>query len=132
MNSKGVRTPRHVSQLPKELTRPNSNIDVFITVAGESADNRTFGFRDNVRTAQQLILRQCHLYQPSEVSDSNAILCSSGEDDGNPRRGSDCFKCRAGQFSAGGFFTGEMTDVTPPAAVMLQAQAADDHEDLPY
>jgi hypothetical protein len=133
MPSKGVLTPRRVNQLPYELTHLNTTLDRFITIASDSADRRTFGFRANVSTAQQMIKRQCGFYGPSQASDSNAILCSSGETDGNPRCGSHCFKCLAGQFSASGFFTGEMTDAGPPAAVMLATQDADDHgEELPY
>ena len=126
------RAPRRAAKLSHELSRTNSNLDRFITVAGVSADNKTFGFRENVRTAQQLIKIQCSSYSPSQVSDRNAILCSSGEDDGNPRCGSTCFKCRAGQFSASGFFTGEMTNDDPPAALMEHLQADQEHDELPY
>ena len=132
VKSKGVRVARQSYQLPRELTRPNSDIDVFLTVAGDSADKRTFGFQQNIKTAQYLMKRNCGFYGPSEASDSNAILCSSGEADGSPRCGSACFVCHAGQFSASGFFTGEMTDSAPPDAVIQHLQQVDEGIELPY
>jgi hypothetical protein len=113
MPANGIRIRRPAQKLPIELVQRNSNVDLLITLAGDSATNRTFGFESMVKTTRHVIRQHCSGYQPSSQSPFD-ILCKSGESDGNPSRGSLCFNCRVSQFSANGFFTGEMTEKEAP------------------
>jgi hypothetical protein len=108
---KGIRLPRHAQQLPVELVQRNSDLDVLITIAGDSTEKRTFGFESTVKITRRVIHQNCSSYRPSTSGD-NAVLCRSGEDTGNPYRGEACFSCRAGQFSKSGVFIGEMAEAS--------------------
>lgn len=104
----GIRLPRRDQHLPVELVQRNSDLDVMITLSGDSTEKRTFGFESTAKTVRRLIGQNCSSYRPS-TDHENDVLCRSGEDDGNPTRGALCFTCRAGQFSRNGVFIGEMT-----------------------
>jgi hypothetical protein len=99
---------KHTNRLPAELRQRNSDLDVMITLAGDAAEKRSFGFDATVKTTRRLIRQNCPSYRPSTSSDFD-ILCRSGEDTGDPYCGSKCYMCRAGQFTASGMFTGEVT-----------------------
>ena len=111
--NRGIALPRRADQLPIELTQRNSDIDVMITIAGDSTERRTFGFQSTLKVTRRLIHQNCDSYRPSTTS-VDAVLCRSGEDTGNPSRGATCFKCRASQFSASGLFTGEVINGDEP------------------
>jgi hypothetical protein len=125
MSSNGQVHRRRTDQLPRELTQVNSDLDVFIRIAGESADHKTFGFQSNTNLARRLIKQQCGEYRPAK-NDRNRLLCHSGELDGTPKRGDTCLACRVSQFSRSGFFTGEenhssIADVMASPRVIAQS-----------
>ena len=122
MDSHRIALPRKAKQLPKELTQRNSELDIFIRVTGDSADKRSYGFQSNIQIARRLIRQNCSSYRPSKV-DAHRLLCNSGEASGNPKLGSTCHKCRVGQFTDSGLFTGEVIGVSA-AAQSLSASFA--------
>jgi hypothetical protein len=106
MSQHGIKLSRPQNALPVELRQRNSDLDVLISLAGTAAENQSFGFQSQVRVARRLIRQNCSSYRPSTAF-AEAVVCGSGEKDGTPAKGSQCFTCRAGQFSQSGFFTGE-------------------------
>jgi hypothetical protein len=111
----GIQLSRRSSQLPVELRQKNSDLDVLITLAGDAVDAGHFGAASQVRVTRRVIRQNCSSYRPSNAEE-NSVLCGSGEKDGTPIRGNECFNCRAGQFSASGFFAGDLISITaaPP------------------
>lgn len=114
---KGIRLSRRAHQLPVELVQRNSDLDVLITISGDSTANRTYGFESTAKAVHRLIKQNCSDYRPSTDHD-NDVICRSGEDDGNPIRGSLCFSCRVGQFSKSGMFIGEMRETQQASALI--------------
>jgi hypothetical protein len=112
---------RRAKQLPRELFQRDSDLDVLITIAGNAAAKRSFAFTSTVKTTRKLLRNDCPNYLPS-LSSPNEVLCRSGEEDGTPyRAGSDCFRCRAAQFSANGLFIGEMTTSSAPDQFRIES-----------
>ena len=121
--AKGLFIPRTNSQLPAELCRKGTDLDVMITLAGDGDEAKSvFGFSTVVRTTRRMIKQNCSLYKPSRAEGRELnILCLSGEIDGTPFRGSQCFECRAGQFSKNGVFIGEIVAGGKPVEVAVEA-----------
>jgi len=107
---------RHLAQrscLPRDLSRRGSDLDRLITIAGDAAANGTFGAADTVAVTRSILRRLCLDYRPSRACHIG-VLCSSGEDNGQPFR-SGCGICLVGQFTAAGMFLG---DVIPTSALV--------------
>jgi hypothetical protein len=112
-----IRLPRTTSQLPRDLFRKDSDLDVMVSVADDAATQCKFGAEATVNVAWQMLKRACPDYKATmlTINDQNqvgvSILCASGERDARPFR-FECQFCRVSQFSVNGVFTGDLIPVT--------------------
>jgi hypothetical protein len=100
------RTVAHLSYLPRELFRRDSDLDRLITIAGDSAADGTFGAANTVTVTRGMLRRLCPDYRPGRAIDLD-VLCGSGEADGCALR-PECRTCLVSQFAASGKFCGDL------------------------
>jgi hypothetical protein len=100
------RTVAHLSYLPRELFRRDSDLDRLITIAGDSAADGTFGAANTVTVTRGMLRRLCPDYRPGRAIDLD-VLCGSGEADGRALR-LECRTCLVSQFAPSGTFCGDL------------------------
>jgi hypothetical protein len=106
-STRGLQVPLRIpNNVSAELFLVNSELDLLVTTANDALDAHKFGAKGILKVTQNMLKKACPDYCPS-TSTENDTLCKSGEIDGTAFR-AECNKCRVSQFSASGFFSGEI------------------------
>jgi len=109
-----VRIPNLVS---RELLRKDSDLDKMVTIAANAVDLKQFGADSTLKITRHLLHQACSSYAPC---DYDKLICHSGQRDGKPIQ-QECLHCRVSDFSASGFYSGEIVPVQ--ALIMSTAMA---------
>lgn len=92
--------------LPAELLEKGSDLHQLVTIAGDLSAQRTEGANALANKARTLLHNACPSYKKS-FDPERVFHCASGERDGKPIR-PECTRCIVSQFSANGFFVGDI------------------------